>query len=102
MVRREKPIKSLHGQIFDSTHTAASTSFRGNPVGTLRIATSYQWISFRSRKNLPEISGGASVANQTAVSAPSSTDLDALGPPISVRTQPGHIELTVIPSLRSF
>ena len=53
-------------------------------------------ISSRSRKNLPVSSSGASVASRTAVSAPSSTDRGAVGPPISVRTQPGHVEFTAI------
>ena len=45
---------------------------------------------------MPVNSGGASVASHTAVSAPSSTDRGAVGPPISVRTQPGHMEFTAI------
>ncbi|MEH2048754.1 MAG: hypothetical protein V7K70_03405 [Nostoc sp.] len=51
----------------------------------------------RSRKNLPLILRGASVANQIAVSAPSSGERGADEPPISVLTHPGQMELTTIP-----
>src|SRR4051794_29027122 len=44
-------------------------------------ACSYQGISCRLRKNFPVNSCGASLANQTAVSAPSSTEIVAFGPP---------------------
>ena len=46
-----------------------------------------------SRKNPPEGPSAGSVASQAAVSAPFSTERAALGPPMSVRTQPGHIAL---------
>jgi hypothetical protein len=48
-------------------------------------------ITLRSRRKCPLRVDGASVASHTAVSAPSSTDREALAPPISVRTHPGHI-----------
>src|SRR5262249_54099111 len=51
-------------------------------------------ISLRSRRNLPVISCGASLASHTIVSAPSSTERLALSPPISLRTQPGQIKFT--------
>ena len=57
--------------------------------GAARAA--YHGMTLRSRKNLPLSVCGASVANQTAVSAPSLTDRGALAPPISVLTHPGHI-----------
>src|SRR4051794_19694417 len=64
-------------------------------------ALRYQGISCRLRKNFPVNSCGASSANQTAVSAPSSTERVAFGPPMSVRTHPGHIALTAMWSARS-
>ena len=55
-------------------------------------------MTLRSLRNFPLKVCGASVASQTAVSAPSSTDRVAFAPPISVRTHPGHITLTAMPS----
>jgi len=46
------------------------------------------------RKNLPVRFCGASVASQTIVFAPSSTERVAFRPPRSVRTQPGQTEFT--------
>ncbi len=51
----------------------------------------YQLMFFRSRKNPPVGPASGSVANQIAVSAPSSGDRFAPAPPIRVRTQPGHM-----------
>src|SRR4051794_32363174 len=65
------------------------------------LPADYQAISRRLRKNFPVTSWGASSANQTAVSAPSSTESVAFGPPMSVRTHPGHMELTAMWSARS-
>jgi len=56
----------------------------------------YHGISFLSLKNLPEGPLSGSNESQTAVSAPSSTERVAPGPPISVRTQPRLIVLTSI------
>src|SRR5260221_10834660 len=56
----------------------------------------YQGIGFLSRKNPPVGPLSGSIASQTAVCAPFSTLRLAVGPPISVRTQPGQIELTRI------
>jgi hypothetical protein len=61
------------------------------PRSLLLVAGSHQAIVLRSRKKRPLRVSGAAVASQTAVSAPSSTERVALAPPISVRTQPGHI-----------
>src|SRR5919108_1990429 len=53
----------------------------------------YYSILFLSKKPpVGPLSGN--VANQTAVSAPSSTDLGAAEPPMSVRTQPGSTAFT--------
>ena len=57
----------------------------------------YQGIGSRFRKKPPVGPSSGRVASQTAVSAPSSTERGALLPPMSVRTHPGHIELTRIP-----
>ena len=65
-----------------------------------QLGIPYHPMDLRSRKNFPLSFGDASVANHIAVSAPSSTDREALAPPMSVRTQPGHIEYTAIPSER--
>src|SRR5689334_2983079 len=54
----------------------------------------YQSILSLSRKNPPLGPPSGNVASQTAMSAPSSTDLGAFRPPMSVLTQPGHIAFT--------
>jgi len=53
-------------------------------------------IDFRSRKNPPLGPSSGNVASHTMVSAPCSTERSACGPPMSVRTQPGHTELTLM------
>src|SRR5207237_8986450 len=63
-----------------------------------RSATRYQSIAFRSLKNPPVGPFAGSAASPTIVSAPSSTDCVAPGPPMSVRTQPGHALLTRTPA----
>src|SRR5262245_48571842 len=60
------------------------------------ISLGYQGIGLRSRKKPPCGPPLGSVASQTAVSAPSARDLGAFGPPMSLRTHPGLIELTKI------
>src|SRR5947209_4689275 len=50
------------------------------------MAHSYHGTSRGSRKNFPVRLFGASSANQTAMSAPSSTDRLAFGPPLLSRT----------------
>src|SRR6185295_11040969 len=62
-----------------------------------RSAARYQSISRRSLKNFPVGPFEGSVASQTIVSAPSSTDRGAPRPPIRVRTQPGFTQLTSTP-----
>src|ERR687885_86142 len=54
----------------------------------------YQGIWRRSRKNPPVGPPSGSVASQTIVSAPFSTERVALGPPMSVRTHPGSRQFT--------
>src|SRR5262249_18467227 len=54
-------------------------------------------ISFRSAKDPPVGPFPGSVAHQTIVCAPCSTDRGAFGPPMSVRTHPGHALLTRTP-----
>ena len=54
----------------------------------------YQGIGSRSRKKPPRGPSSGSVASQTGVSAPSSTDRRAACVPMSVRTHPGQTELT--------
>src|SRR5260370_38184832 len=49
---------------------------------------SYQGSGWRSWKNPPVGPPSGRAANQTIVSAPSSTDRDAAGPPMRLRTQP--------------
>src|SRR5262245_56170674 len=63
----------------------------------LTFAT-YHGIGSRSRKNPPVGPPSGSVASHTAVSAPLRTPREALGPPMSVRTHPGHTLLTSTPS----
>src|SRR5580765_1122436 len=60
----------------------------------------YQVIACRSLKKPPVGPFAPSVASQTMVSAPSCTDLGAPGPPMSVRTQPGHALFTSTPEPR--
>src|SRR4029078_543572 len=55
-------------------------------------------IDFRSRKNWPVGPLEGNSDSHTAVSAPSSTVRGASSPPMSVRTQPGLIEFTRMPS----
>src|SRR5690349_5362296 len=69
-----------------------------------RIPIPYHWVIFLSKKKPPVGPPSGNVANQTAVSAPSSTDLGAVEPPISVRTHPGStafISMLTAPSLLS-
>ena len=54
----------------------------------------HQGIILWSRTNLPRSEAGASSASQTAVSAPWVTSRSAFGPPMSVFTLPGQMELT--------
>src|ERR1700690_1785035 len=56
----------------------------------------HQGIAFLSRRNWPVRSRGASVASHVTVSAPCWTVRGAFAPPISVLTQPGHTEFTVM------
>src|SRR5260370_8042191 len=55
---------------------------------------SYQGIGWRSWKNPPVGPPSGRVANQTIVSVPCSTERDAAGPPMRVRTQPGSTAFT--------
>src|SRR5260221_14016123 len=54
----------------------------------------YQGIGWRSWKNPPAGPPSGRVANQTIVSVPCSTERDAAGPPMRVRTQPGSTAFT--------
>src|ERR1700690_1773838 len=56
----------------------------------------HQGITFLSRRNWPVRSRGASVASHVTVSAPCWTVRGAFAPPMSVLTQPGHTEFTVM------
>jgi len=68
-VRREKRIKSpFPWTDLRQHHPGGLDIVSRNPVGTLWIGLPNQWISFRFGKSCPKKSGGASVANQTAVS----------------------------------
>src|SRR5215475_7810047 len=60
----------------------------------------YQSTCRRSRKNPPVGPLSGSVASQTVVSAPSSTDRGADRPPISVRTHPGSTTFASTPESR--
>ena len=65
------------------------------------MASSYQGIGVRSRKNPPVGPSSGSVASQTTVSAPSSTLRGACGPPIFVRTHPGQAAFTLTLACRT-
>ena len=65
--------------------------FRENQ--TARGALSYQAIALRSRNRPPVGPSAGSVASQTGVSAPCSTERGARSEPISVLTQPGQAAL---------
>src|SRR4051794_23619036 len=77
--------------------SSASAIFRISSFGqVVLIALSpHHSMGFRSRKKPPVGPLSGRVASQTAVSAPSSGLLVAPSPPIRVRTQPGHIALTL-------
>src|SRR5262245_24416025 len=57
----------------------------------------HQGISRWSRKNRPVGPPSGSEASQAGVSDPLSGERGALGPPIDVRTHPGHTAFTKIP-----
>src|SRR5262249_35151383 len=61
-----------------------------------RAVAAHQGIGFISRKKRPEGAPAGSVESHTAVSAPFPTVRVALGPPIAVRTQPGHMALILM------
>src|SRR5919106_1603188 len=73
---------------------AGARSRRPGSARTRRLAGPYQGIGLRSRKKPPLGAPSGSVASQTGVLAPSSTERRAFCPPMSVRTQPGQTELT--------
>ena len=86
-----------------ATETRVITKFlRERPDDSYTIEAAlengaYQAIDLRSRKKPPVGPPSGSVANQTAVSAPSATERSASGEPVPFRTQPGSTELTNTP-----
>src|SRR5215203_3106388 len=77
-----------------SRRNAKSSAASSTP---LRHSAGHHGIDRRSRKKPPVGPLFGSVAAQTGVSAPSSTERVAPDPPMSVRTHPGQTELTRMP-----